>query len=219
MKKQIEQLQLIFDVLDARGILDNVILIGSWCLFFYQKIFENFEGSIKTTDIDFFISNHRSKSFNHLIINDFKKINYDLMKDFLTNRTTLISQNGFEIEFVARVNRNKDACIKIGESGIYAEALNYVEIFANNFLIVNLFNHSIRIASPEAFILGKILVLNRRKNKIEKDIEAINNLLSFIYSSVQLSKKLNDLFSSLPKKWRKTIKSNSLLYGIEISFL
>ena len=35
------------------GFIDDVVLIGSWCLGFYAEIFEGFTPSVRTTDIDF----------------------------------------------------------------------------------------------------------------------------------------------------------------------
>lgn len=41
------------------GILDGLILIGSWCLYFYKGYFENISyidiATIKTRDIDFLV--------------------------------------------------------------------------------------------------------------------------------------------------------------------
>ena len=43
------------------GILDEVILIGSWCLFFYRNMFGNTKDihEVKTLDIDFLVPDNR----------------------------------------------------------------------------------------------------------------------------------------------------------------
>ena len=41
--------------LDYEGILQKIILIGSWCLLFYKHLFDDFEPTIRTTDIDLLI--------------------------------------------------------------------------------------------------------------------------------------------------------------------
>ena len=50
----------ILKVLESEGTLQNSILIGSWCLLFYKYVFENFEPTIRTTDIDFLIPNPKA---------------------------------------------------------------------------------------------------------------------------------------------------------------
>ncbi len=37
------------------GFIDDVVLIGSWCLSFYNDLFEGFMPSVRTTDIDFYM--------------------------------------------------------------------------------------------------------------------------------------------------------------------
>ena len=37
------------------GFINDVILIGSWCLSFYVEVFEGFVPSVRTTDIDFYV--------------------------------------------------------------------------------------------------------------------------------------------------------------------
>ena len=37
------------------GFINDVILIGSWCLSFYAEVFEGFVPSVRTTDIDFYV--------------------------------------------------------------------------------------------------------------------------------------------------------------------
>ena len=55
MEKNKKRLVEVLDILNKEGILNNVILIGSWCLFFYQHIFEDFVPSFRTADIDFYV--------------------------------------------------------------------------------------------------------------------------------------------------------------------
>ncbi|MDP2911532.1 MAG: GSU2403 family nucleotidyltransferase fold protein, partial [Candidatus Omnitrophota bacterium] len=56
------QYKLCFEVLrrfNKAGILDGLILIGSWCLYFYKDYFENISyidiSTIRTRDIDFLV--------------------------------------------------------------------------------------------------------------------------------------------------------------------
>ena len=45
----------ILKVLDKTDVLKDMVLIGSWCELFYKQVFLDFEPSIRTTDLDFYI--------------------------------------------------------------------------------------------------------------------------------------------------------------------
>lgn len=80
------------------GFIDDVVLIGSWCLSFYNEIFEGFMPSVRTTDIDFYVPD--SKRANASALSDsLQAINYDHFQDCLTNKSRFVSPDGFEIEF------------------------------------------------------------------------------------------------------------------------
>lgn len=80
------------------GFLDDVILVGSWCLTFYKLIFDNFLPQVRTTDIDFYVPNIKKANADN-VSSLLKEINYDHMKDSLTNKSRFVSPDGFEIEF------------------------------------------------------------------------------------------------------------------------
>ena len=88
----------VLKILDDEGILKDAILIGSWSLIFYQEIFENFSPLIRTTDIDFYIPNVKKIKEKNNLIGSFKINNYDIVHDSLTNKSTFISPDGFEID-------------------------------------------------------------------------------------------------------------------------
>lgn len=210
MKENETQLNEILKVLDNEGILKNVILIGSWCLLFYKYIFDGFRPIIRTTDVDFYVPNIHAIKEKTNLINSMKEINYDLISDTLTQRSTFISPDGFELEFLARLNRNRLSCIKLGDTGIYAESLPYIEIFSSNYITINFNNMSLNIASPSSYIVQKLLIINSRKEKKEKDIVSIKEVMTFIKASNKYKSELASLINSLPKKWKRLIKKNAL---------
>ena len=95
MTENEKQLKEILTVLSNEGILKNVILIGSWCLLFYKYIFDNFEPTVKTTDLDFYVPDVKSVKEGSGLINSLKEINYDVVHDTLTHKSTFISPDGF----------------------------------------------------------------------------------------------------------------------------
>lgn len=45
----------ILQALNKDGLLQDIVLIGSWCLDFYKDLFEGFKPLVRTTDIDFYV--------------------------------------------------------------------------------------------------------------------------------------------------------------------
>ena len=83
-----------------------------------------------------------------------------------------------------------------------------MDIFNGNYIEIEYNNIIVKIASPSSYVLQKLLIINLRKAKKEKDIQSINYVLSFIKTSKKNSDELIELFSSLPKKWQNKIQQN-----------
>ena len=197
------------------GFINDVILIGSWCLSFYVEVFEGFAPSVRTTDIDFYVPD--SKRANAADLSErLKSINYDHFQDSMTSKSRFVSPEGFEVEFLAKLNREGLSCVRLGSSGIFAESLSYVELFGSNYIEVKRNGILVKVASPSAFAIQKILINNRRGNKAEKDSQAIDYVLSFINASTKSCAEFYELFDKLPRKWRKTIEEYCRLRGTNL---
>ena len=219
MVNEEKHLNEILNVLNDEGILKNTILIGSWCLLFYKDIFENFVPTIKTTDIDFCVPNPKSIKEKNNVIKSLNKIKYDIFQDTLTNKSTFISPDGFELEFLTKLNRNQLTCVRLGNTSIYAESLPYVDIFFGNYVEVEYGGMLIKIASPSSYVIQKLLINNQRKDKKEKDIESIKNVLMYIHTSKKYFEELRALYDTLPKKWKTEIDKVSNQNNIDLFYL
>ena len=197
------------------GFINDVILIGSQCLSFYVEVFEGFVPSVRTTDIDFYVpDSKRAKAAD--LSERLKSINYDHFQDSMTSKSRFVSPEGFEVEFLAKLNREGLSCVRLGSSGIFAESLSYVELFGSNYIEVKRNGIVVKVASPSAFAIQKILINDRRGNKAEKDAQAIDYVLSFINASTKSCAEFYGLFDKLPRKWRKTIEEYCRLRGINL---
>lgn len=197
------------------GFIDDVILIGSWCLGFYAEIFEGFAPTVRTTDIDFYVPNSKRASAS-LLSEQLRAINYDHFQDSMTNKSRFVSPEGFEIEFLAKLNKEGLACVRLGSSGIFAESLSYVDIFGSNYIEMMRGGIKVKIASPAAFTIQKILINERRGAKAEKDAQAIDYVLRFIGASHKSSSEFYELFDKLPKKWKKAVENYALRRRIDL---
>ncbi len=203
-------------ILDKEGTIKDVILIGSWCLLFYKYIFENFEPSIRTTDIDFYVPNAKSFKASNGLIGSMKNNNYDAFNDVLTHKTTFISPDGFEVEFLTNLNRQRLSCIKLGNTQIFAESLPHVNIFEGNYIEINYDGMIIKVASPASYILQKMLIHKDRKDKKEKDAESIKNVLFYLNASEKYKQELKKIYIQLPNKWKSTINKVALEQNIPL---
>ena len=211
-----KELKEILSVLNKEGILTNTILIGSWCLLFYKYVFEHFEPTVRTTDIDFFVPNPKAIKEKNGLINSLKEINYDLVRDTLTNKSTFISPDGFELEFLTKLNRSNLVCVKLGNTNVYAESISYLDIFVGNYIEVNFESINLKVASPSSYVLQKLLINEQRKAKSEKDMESIKNVLLYIGASRKFKNELKNLFDSLPRKWQKEILKTAKRNNIDL---
>lgn len=217
MTENEQQLKNILLILQKEGVLENTILIGSWCLLFYKYIFENFNPTIRTSDIDFYVPNVKSVNEKQNLVRSLKTINFDPIYDILTNKTKFISPGGFELEFLTKLNRNNLPCVELGNTKIYAESISYLEIYSANYIEVNYEGVLVKVASPASYVLQKLLINQRRTpEKQVKDIESLKNVLSYIFASNKYTTELKELYESLPKKWKKAITETAKKNNIEL---
>lgn len=215
MIKYEEELIKILKVLDGSGLLTKSIITGSWAMYFYTEMFENFEAPIATTDLDIFlprVSNIKESNISELITD----LNYVRDDDILTGKTRYYSKDGFEIEFLTLPNRTLSNVIYIKSINVGAEALPKLLPLTWNCVSVHFYGYDVQIPSPTSYCLQKILINNERsKDKQEKDISAIRYLLGFIGSSKKYKEEFVELFNTYPKKWKKIILKTIEQYNLQ----
>lgn len=81
MKENEQHLKQTLRVLAEENVLQNVVIIGSWCLLFYKHVFDDFSPLIMTFDIDFFVPNPKSIKEKTGLIKSLKEINFDVIRD------------------------------------------------------------------------------------------------------------------------------------------
>lgn len=209
-----EEMLKIIKALNDSGLLSKSIVSGSWAMYFYTEIFENFEPQIATTDFDIFLpstSKIKDGNISQMLID----LDYIRDDDVLTGKTKYYSKEGFEIEFLTLPDRTLKNVILIKGINIGAEALPKLLPITWNYLSVPFHGFKVQIPSPSSYCLQKILINGERNRaKQEKDIVAIKYVLTFINASKKYSDEFVDSFNSSPKKWKKiilgTINKNNL---------
>lgn len=214
MKDNRQILKEILSVLKHEELLDKIILVGSWAVYFYHEIFENFDLSIRTTDIDFYVPlpSHFKEKFG--IIKSFKTINYDLRMDTLTNKVVFFSPDEFELEFITGLTRKQLSIVRLGNTPIYAESLPYLNFYNDQPLNHTFEEIPIKIASPAAYVLQKLLILHLRNKKVSKDVESLTYVLNYMIHEPNLLEDLKNKTKILSKKAKRIIIKNANTYQI-----
>ncbi len=208
----------LLDVIKAFGescILENIVIIGSWATYFYVKVFENFIPSIRTLDLDCYVPKTRNTKVLKSVNETLKPINFDHIFDSGTEKSKFISPDGFEIEFLAKLKRNQNSIVKLDSLGVNAEQLGNLELFDKGFILVDFEGYIVKVASPSAYVLQKILISPKRsEEKYLKDLESVQLVYEVLKKENNHLEEFRNIVSAFGKTRRKVynryIKDNDL---------
>ncbi|MCB4757251.1 MAG: nucleotidyltransferase domain-containing protein [Elusimicrobia bacterium] len=209
-KKQYELCHEVLRRFHQQGLLNDIILIGSWCLPFYEEYFRPSkvmdEASLKTRDIDFLIPRPSRIT---------KKVDIpELVKD-LGFVPTFGGGKGYMkldhpyliMEFlVPERGRGTDKPVPLPTLGMNATSIRTLTFISDNTILAKLDDFFIKLPHPANFALHKLIVSGKRKNqlKAEKDSRmAIDILEALVTKGDQAIVK--EAFDSVPSKWQDKI--------------
>ena len=217
MKSYENEMIKILHALNDSGALPYVVISGSWSMYFYKKIFEDFTPRVETTDLDLFLPNPK-KARGKNLGEKLKAISYIKNNDYLTGKTMFLSEKGFSIEFLTIPDRSMSNTLEIPGMLIVAEALPKMAPAGWNYIQVELDEMRVNVTSPVSFVLQKLLINNERKDnyKKEKDLDAIRYVLGFVKASNKCNQELIESLKTYPKKWKKVISKTAQINNIEL---
>jgi len=210
MKEKDAPLNLCMDVLgrlqDA-GVLERVVIIGSWCTYFYRKcgILGGGIGTLRTDDIDFLVPRPLRGNLRVNIPGMVKDIGFIVVRG--RTGAMQLEHADMKMEFlVPERGRGSDAPHNIGALGVFAQPLRFLDFLLEETILVDVGGVRIRLPLPVRFGLHKVLISGRRHrpDKKAKDIEQGIDVLRASISGGK-SGKVKEVFHSLPPKWRKAI--------------
>lgn len=192
------------------GILDDFILVGSWCVYFYKDYFVDVpyinQITIKTRDIDF-------------LINAPARIKHEVdIPALLKDLGFIVAFSGSEgyikldhpdivLEFlVPEKGRNTDKPYPLPKLGVNAVALRFLNFLSNNTIKVKCEDFYLTLPHPVNFALHKLIIFQRRikEEKALKDrytaIEVLKALIKKGDTSI-----IKKVFDSVHPKWQKRI--------------
>lgn len=217
-KKQSELCLEILRRFHNAGILKDLILIGSWCAYFYKDYFSGIaymdKRIIKTRDIDFLID--RPANIKHQV--DIPRLLGDLgfVTVFKGDKGYIkLEHPDLILEFlVPEKGRGSDRPYPLPKFGLNATALRFLSFLSSDTIKVRVEDFDVTLPHPANFALHKLIIFQRRtkEEKADKDrhtaIEILNALVNKGESAV-----IKQVFNSIPLKWQKKIIKG--LEGIE----
>lgn len=218
-----EKFDLLYSVLKSfyeGGLLDEIVLIGSWCQDLYRERFGNPYQipAVTTTDADLLIPKKiKLKQFidvaSIMEANGFVK-DFDLMTGLI-----VFMHEDFKIEFIT------DAGAKSAESihsfknlNLNAQELRFMSIPLTYNYVQPFRDIEIRLPEPEAFALHKLIVSGRRDNPVKafKDIETARGFFEYFETKEEHRKRLREIYNGFPLPWQKRI--DTALKGAGLNF-
>ncbi|MFZ5634146.1 MAG: GSU2403 family nucleotidyltransferase fold protein [Bacillota bacterium] len=177
------------------GLLENLLLVGSWAEYIYQFCLKDFFPIIRTRDMDFLIKNIRRPARKINIYEVLESKGFIVDTDYLTGVTKFYKEGVLELEFlVLEKGRGQLEPYIVEPLGIKAEGLRHMDFLLFNSITVETKGIRISVPSPQAYLLHKLIINDQRQvDKKEKDIESVINLLEYINQDKELLETLKSL--------------------------
>lgn len=209
-KKQYELCLEILRRFHKKGILDDFILIGSWCVYFYKEYFSNVpyidQTTIRTRDIDFLID--KPAKIKHTV-------NIPELLEDLGFVTIFKGSEGYIkldhpdliLEFlVPERGKSVDKPFPLSRLGVNATALRFLNLLTENTIKIKIENFSIILPHPVNFALHKLIIFQRRQ-KEDKAIKDRNTAIEILKALINKGETdtIRKVFNSLIAKWQKKV--------------
>lgn len=191
-------------LLHENDLLQHLVVIGSWAEYLYAQsgILPGFTANLRTLDIDFLIKNMRRPIKSVNIASLAKEAGYIIDYDVMEGTTKIYTPDLMEIEFIIEQKGKGDNPVIKTNLGVNSQALRHLSPLKNNSIVIKLFDFSISVPSPEAYVIHKIVINKERGIKAAKDKQAIIGLLPFIDKE-----KFKEICDHLTKKEQQEINN------------
>lgn len=195
------------------GILDGLILIGSWCLYFYKDYFKNIPyidiTTIRTRDIDFLVPIPARIKKEVDIPKMLKDLGFVI--DFKGSKGYIkLDHPDLILEFlVPEKGRGSDKPYRLPQLGMNATPLRFLSFLTDNVIRVKVEDFNLNVPHPANFALHKLIIFSRRskEDKALKDRNTAIEILKALFNKGE-TRIVKSIFNSMPKKWQKKILDN-----------
>lgn len=190
------------------GVLDELVLVGSWCLPVYRIHYGNYPEipALRTKDLDFLVRapGHVRTAVNIAAI--LQDLGFEALHDFNTGLAKYGHEN-LEVEFLAPRSRHSERVLKVPKLNIEAQVLSYLEIAEKYAIPMSYRGLSVRVPEIAAFVLHKAIVqtLRSTEEKREKDALTVRSLGELVAMEPDMRMRAEVIFRSFPSTWKRII--------------
>jgi hypothetical protein len=211
VEEKYELLAAVLKELQEKGVLDGLVIVGSWCQYYYRILFDNAPEIplLRTLDIDFLVPNPSRFTTNVDVSALLNQLGFDNDFDHMTGLVKYVHPD-LEIQFLTPASgRAKDTPCEIKQLNINAESLTYMKMLQDYKFSMTHKGLTLWLPEPEAYTLHKILISIKRKDpaKKEKDLMAAKSIGELCLEYETRKERLKTIYVHLPKKWQRTISS------------
>ena len=196
------------------------LLIGSWPMVVYSQTHGLIYG-LRTNDIDFAIVSAARKVAGTPLPDLLGQLGYEALTDYQSGIEKYV-QGTFEIEFLMhRRGGTAPLAIDMPAWQVAAQPLPFIDILFLRPVTVHIEDYSLRIPSPEALMVHKLIIAQRRigrdrAEKKEKDLQQCSALATIVRAD-EVQRILQEKHMS--KDVRKEIATSCQETGLEMSAL
>lgn len=176
--------------LDKVGALKSLILVGSWCIPFYQDYFKTVEysSSMRSRDIDFMVPGSIKVKAKVDLVELLKDLGFTV--GFLGKEGYIrLEHPDLAIEFlVPEKGRGSDKPFPLKELSINAQPLRYLSLLTQRVINAEVEGVKISLPHPAVFAFHKLIVaqIRRNKDKEAKDKEQAVRILRALIDKGEL---------------------------------
>lgn len=209
MEKQNEIVLEVLRRLSQAGILDRVLLIGSWAAAFYRLYFRgaDYAPLLKTRDIDFLVAPRTrfpKQTDLHGLLND---LGFDL--EFSPGGYMRLESDELIVEMLSpEVGPSKDRPTPLPELKFNAQPLRHLSMLLRDPITVRLDSIDIHLPHPADFALHKLIISESRKEKGKraKDIESAYQITDILFKEDKAA-DLRAAYKVLSQKEKKRVRA------------
>lgn len=192
------------------GLLDDLVLVGSWCLPAYRDYFSDTGRvrTLRTRDLDFLVPIPCRLRTRVDVV--------ELLDDlgFITgHRGTqgymILDHPELSVEFlVPERGRGTDRAVDLPMLGVNAQPLRFMDVALIHVIHAELHGVTVRVPHPVCFALHRLLVAPRRRKEEGRlrDVEIAVHVMDLLKAKGE-TMSVATVFESFPSPWRKTIIS------------
>lgn len=172
MKKQNKLVIDVLTRLSTEGVLDHILIIGSWCSHFYKDYFskQDYNPRIKTRDIDFLVPlrPHFSKQID--LEEVLSSLGFEI--EFFGKGYMKLESEELIIDFlIPEVGPNKEKPVPLPDLKLNAQPLRHLSHLWRDPIEVAMSGITLHLPHPADYAVHKLIIAGKRagKEKAEKD--------------------------------------------------